>query len=98
MENIIAETILKQLGGWDRLVSMINAKNPINLFEGLSFRFSGSKITNHISIVLQANDTYSIEFGKIREIKYESVKRIHDIYAENLVNVIEDTTGLYLSI
>ena len=94
-----ANTTLEQLGGSRRLVAMIGAKDFMSSEEGraLSFKFKGSKKANYVKITLNDLDTYDIEFGKIWNLTYKVKMEIANIYGDQLRGVIEDFTGLYLS-
>lgn len=104
MSAEIARTIADQLtqssNGYNRLKAMIagnnfyyssaNAKN----LGGLSFQFKGSRKASLCGIVLDFDDTYTMKF--YRGIK--EVKEISGLYAEDLMGVFEDFTGLYLKL
>lgn len=96
----IANTILAQLGG-SRFIIMTGAKNLIFLNEkrgGLQFSLKAKKI-NKVRIILNDNDLYDIEFGfyASRKFTYSVVKSVENIGAEQLVNIFEETTGLFTS-
>lgn len=104
---MIAQTILKQIGGIAKITGMINAKDILDLENGVSFKFSGSKKVNYVKIVLNGMDTYDLEFGKISMKKtdfgvkmpdYKKVKEFDDIYNDQLKGLFEQFTGLYLSL
>jgi len=99
MSKEIAETIVYQLGGMGKLKAMINARNFVCDDEGsLSFRFSGNPKINCIRIKLNGLDLYDITFYKINKIDFSTVHEVTDIYAEDLVNIIEQQIELYLSL
>lgn len=98
MANSIATTILAQLGGTGRLVTMIGAHNFIDRGKGLSLSFRGCRKANRLIITLDESDTYTVELGKFSRCSYTTVYEASGIYADGLRQVIENETGLYLSL
>lgn len=96
----IANTIIQQLGGTGRLVTMVGAWNFQVEDNSVSFRFKGSKIANYVKIILDALDTYNVEFKLINtpEGICEEKEKFSMIYNDMLVNTFEEYTGLYLSL
>lgn len=92
----IAQTILQQLGG-NKFVSMTGAKNLCSYPNALSFalpsNFARQRI-NHVKIILQADDLYTIQFKYIRgmDIKFET--EYEDIFCDQLQEIFTSTTGL----
>jgi hypothetical protein len=100
MSNInIAIEIYRQLGQ-NRLDSMIGIQSSCAIENGLQIRFKAkaNKGINVIRIQLNQNDLYDIEFLKIRGINVTSITKENDVYAEDMKRLIEQTTGLYLSL
>lgn len=104
---MIAETILEQMGGIRNIIMMTSAKDILDLENGVSFKFSGSKKVNYVKVILNEMDTYNIEFGKISMKKtdfgirmpdYKKIKEFDDIYNDQLKGLFEQFTGLYLSL
>lgn len=101
-QTIDIETALAQLThsehGFGRLRVMTGAHTFINHGDAVSFKVKGSKAASFVKITLEADDTYTMLFGKIR--KYELIKKqeFAGVYAENLKSIFESTTGLYLSL
>jgi hypothetical protein len=97
----IAKNIKNQMGG-RRLEIMIGAYNFVAETDGnyLRFRFKGSRKYNMVTITLNALDTYDIEFQKYSPSKFTvtTVDVFAGAYADMLIDVFEDATGLYLSI
>jgi hypothetical protein len=93
----IALTILKQLGG-NKFLAMTGAKNLINIGNGLSFKLPGAGFTkngiNYVKIILSPNDTYNIEFGKIRGTTYKIINTINEVYFDQLQEIFTSETGL----
>ena len=93
----VANTIIDQLGGARRLVLMVNAKNFLGLPDSVSFKFSGSRDFPHVRITLTPADTYTVKFLKLNGIKVGASKEYTDVYADQLVDIFESATKLYLS-
>lgn len=94
----IIQTILAQLGGQNRLQIMIGANTFVRTDHALSFKVKATnpkKITL-ITVSLEPTDTYRVTFraGK----NYTLLETHDDVYAEDLIRVIESVTGLYLTI
>lgn len=106
-QNTIAQTILAQLGG-NRFIAMTGAKNFCSHGEarefhkrgGLSFKIgSGAKdgIT-HVRIFLMSNDTYTVEFLRIRGASCKTVSEHAMVYADNLRALFTERTGFEVSL
>jgi hypothetical protein len=99
--KMIAETTLQQLGGAGRLTAMIGAKHFGYDKNGtLTFQFKMCKKANGVRIELNGKDLYDVTFTKFNARTYE-VKEVHkfeDVYADQLKEVFESFTGLYLSL
>jgi hypothetical protein len=96
MEHNVANTILRQLGGINRLVAMTGAYNFIDRGNGVSFKIKNAK-ANYIKITLNGKDLYNLEIGRIRGTTYKVVLEQEDLYNDQLKPMIEKTTGMYLS-
>lgn len=98
----IAMTILTQMGGVGRLIMMAGCKDFLSLESGVQF-FVGSnaKGVNKCRVVLEADDTYTVEFGNVRRkdgVPTHTVKhKSTEIYCDQLVSLFEEQTGMYLS-
>ena len=95
----IATTILNQLGGFGRLNAMLGIKDLFAVENGVRFKIKvrGAK-ANYIKITLNSLDLYDVELGKLWGSKYKVIKKAESIYADMLKDLIEDTTGCYLSL
>ena len=97
-----AREILNQLGGYNRLHAMVGIDNMLsgdnagNQF--LQFTFQGSRKANRCKIELTPLDLYTVGFYKVTRKGFEKVAGFDSVYCDNLVNIFESTTGLYLSI
>lgn len=95
----IADTIRKQLGG-NKFEVMTGAKNFSFSKDGsLSFKFpKGKDGINHVSIKLDADDTYTMTFTKIRGMDAKEVAKESGIYNTDLRKVFTKITGLHTSL
>ena len=57
-----------------------------------------SKGINHVKITLMPDDTYKMDFGRIRKLDYKVVRSVTGVYAEALRDVFTEVTGLYTSL
>ncbi len=100
----IAETTLNQLtlshNGYNRLKAMIGAYDFVTVKNGIQFKFKGCRAVNTLTIVLEADDTYTLEFWKIRRSAWncQMVNKITDMYAADLKDCFEDFTQLRVSL
>jgi hypothetical protein len=99
----VANTILAQLGGGGRLSAMIGATNFLGSANSLQFRFAAPATNgaNSVRIVLDASDTYTVEFYKIGhapKVECTKINSVSFVYDDQLVPVIESETGLRLSL
>jgi len=92
----IAQTIVNQLGGMNRLIAFTGASNFAAINNGLSFRIKNAK-ANYIKITLNGKDLYDLEVGRIRGTTYKVVGKENDLYYDMLKREIEKLTGMYLS-
>jgi hypothetical protein len=101
----IAQTILEQMGGTGRLVSMIGAKHFVAVESGVRFRFSnfnGQVPFNFCEVTLRGDDTYDLTISKLRK-RNGIEKRTNEhtdsgVYCDQLKTLFEGTTGLALSL
>ena len=101
--QMVAKTILDQMGGQRRLMAMIGATNFIshNNPPGVSFKFMQtarpSKTGNYIKILLDEGlDLYDVEFGYAQGYNYRKVKELSGVDAEALGRIFRQQTGLAL--
>lgn len=102
MSNQVADTILQQLGG-RRFSVLTGAKNFTCTANdpALSFRLSANSTKNrinHVKISLNASDLYDVTFTAIHGSKVKEIYEAEDVYAENLLDVFEDITGLFATL
>jgi hypothetical protein len=87
----VAQTILSQIKAIDgRALWAWGAKELVNTGKGLQFRTGGmAKHKGLVHIKLNANDLYDIEFYKIRAGIIKTVATEADVFAEDLVRMID---------
>jgi len=104
MHTEIARTILAQMGGTGRVGAMIGVKHYAATERGVGIRWNARAKggLNHVEVVLDASDTYTMSFYKIAGLRGthtgELLPRVvvGGVYADTLVRMFEDTTGLHL--
>ena len=95
-----AETIIDQIGGAGRLQIMLGTKAIACLDNSITFDFKGNRKMNKCRITYNyGSDLYTVEFFKYspKKFTYTVVAQFAGIYADQLRNLFEQTTGLYLS-
>ncbi len=92
----VANTIADQIG--NRAFMMMGAKDKLGSADSLQFKIQGSKFANAVRVTLEADDTYTVAFFKVRKFDFNEVASVGMVYADQLRSVIESKTGLYLSL
>ena len=93
-------TLLQQLGG-NKFVVMTGAKNLMvdKKEKSLHMRIGkNSKGINHVKITYMPDDTYKMDFGRIRKMDYKVVRSVTGVYADALQDVFTEVTGMYTSL
>ena len=98
----VARTILEQLGG-NKFVVMTGARNLVGSENSLSMRIGrNSTRINALRITLDASDTYTMTFSRVRRTKAglsnDTIKELSGVYCDQLRTIFTDTTGLYTSL
>jgi hypothetical protein len=106
---MIAQTIIGQLG--NVCLSMLGAHTLVDLKDGLLFQIQGSEAVDAVQIILHPSDTYIMTFWKIQKetrkltaeipfttVRWEKVRTIDQVYWDMLHDLIEEETGLYVSL
>lgn len=102
MNKELAQEILYQMGGIGRLKMFVNARNfkygniQYDGFEMpfVQFDFSMSKAYKTFRVIYyEGRDLYVVQF---LDSKNQVVKEVEDVYADMLVELFENTTGLFL--
>ena len=93
---IVAETILKTLGG-NKFRMMTGAKNLAGDENSLSMRIGrDSSNSNYLKITLNSMDLYDMKFCKLtRKFEEKSVTEYCDVYNDMLTDVFTEHTGMY---
>ena len=110
----IANAIIRQMGGLNRLNAMIGAKNFLALNAGVRFDFKMNPKINRCEIELNEMDLYNVKFYKNCKItgrektieamdkkiakSHTVVKSFEGVYDDMLNSIFENTTGLNLSL
>lgn len=100
----IANTIIEQLGGYGKLKAMTGAKDLVALDSGVQFGIGKNcNNINKVRIVLTSLDLYELQFLSIRKKRNTwdwavTVKAEYSqVYADQLVDLFEEATGMYLA-
>ena len=94
------QVVLQQLGG-RKFMAMTGAKNLTFSKEDSSLSMKigrNSAGVNHLKITLEPDDTYTIYFGRIRNLNYKVIRTVKGVYAEALQDVFTEVTGMYTSL
>ena len=97
----IANEILRQLGGQNRLKAMIAAKNYVALRDGnqpangLQFDFMKAKDgINKVQIRLNGNDLYDVKFFAQRGVNCREMIAREDVFVADLEGVFWNDAGV----
>lgn len=100
-ENIIAKTILEQMGGHG-FAAMTGSKHFIDLSNGLQMSLARTKTSaNRLRVILdEATDTYTMCFyrqsmTKDFGIKVKEIAKHEGVYFDMLQSIFTQVTGLY---
>lgn len=99
----IAQVILQQLGGMNKLAVMTGAKDFLAIENGVQFNIGkNAKGVNKVIIKLTAQDLYDVEFGVVRRVKgvptYKVLDKTEGAYCDMLKALFEKATGMYLTL
>ncbi len=98
----VANTILEKLGG-NKFRAMTGAKSFLGGPDSLSFRIPGAggftkNGVNHCKVTLSPDDTYVMQFSRIRGTKVQTMEPITGLYFDQLQDIFESETGLRTSL
>ena len=93
----IANTILNQLGG-NKFIVMTGTKYFTCDNNSLSFHFPARSGANGCKITLNAWDTYTVKFFKVRGTDCAQVKEYTLVYCDQLQKIFTAQTGLQTSL
>jgi hypothetical protein len=97
--NEIAKTIVAQLGGFSLLKLLLGTRQLVFNDRGIRFDIQGCAKINNVQIDYDAGmDLYKMKFFHLSERKasLNLVAEYDDIYADQLCDMIESETGLFL--
>ena len=91
----VGKTILKQIKAIDKFaLPAWGAKNYVYDKNGIQFDVRGSKFRGRVVIKYdRGKDAYNIEFGQVKNLDWKSKYKAKGIYADNLVQTIDDYVG-----
>ena len=92
----IAQTILSQIKTIDPMATFAwGAKDLANMGDGLKFKTTGMvKWKGYVYVKYnQGTDLYDIDFFRIRNFEVKNDKQMRDVFAEDLVNIIDSVVG-----
>lgn len=97
-DEAIGKTILKQMGGSQRLQMMLGVKEFLFLTNGVAFAWPNKTPSkgNYLAVKLNGLDLYDMTFSMVGRGAKKTVKVFNDIYAEDLKGIFEKQTGWYL--
>lgn len=101
MMNETNKNMFLILGGVNRLVAMIGAKNATysNNTNTIQFQHMRCKKTNRFSMHYnEATDLFDLKFFSIRKHNVINETSIEDVYIDMVREIFEQETGLYLSL
>ena len=91
----VAKTVysqIKTMSPW--AMAAWGAKELVVLKDGIQFKSSGMiKNKGIIQIKLNGSDLYNVTFGKVRKFKYKEIKKVTDVFVEDLIGVIDEMVG-----
>lgn len=94
----VAQEILNQLGG-RRFIAMTGAKNLTSDGNALIFRLPSTRDyvkegINVVKITLTADDDYTVEFSRMRGLKFDRLHTVDGVYCDMLQDIFTSYTGL----
>lgn len=92
----IAQTILSQIKALDPMALFAwGAKDLVNMGDGLKFKTSGlTPYKGHVYVKYNTGkDLYEVEFFRLRKMEIKVDKKYEDVYAEDLVQIIDGFVG-----
>lgn len=94
-ESKVAKTILKQINATDRFaLPSWGAKNYVSSDDSIQFDVRGSKFRGRVIITYdKGSDTYIIELGQVRGMDWKQKYMMKSIFAQDLVNVLDQQVG-----
>lgn len=96
----VAQKILDDMGGAQRLVSLLGARKLEASERGLSFEWPNRQQAkgNKVAIALGPKGTYDVVFFNKSASDEEKVQEFHQIYPDKLATTFEKHTGWFLTV
>ena len=98
-----AETIFKQFGGQNRLKLFVGANNfqfhnrPEKEEVDATFKFKMYSKANTVKVIYhRCPDVYTLQFLKVTKTGTKLVNSYSDVYFDQLIELFEKETGLFL--
>ena len=83
---------IKTMSPW--AMAAWGAKELVVLKDGIQFKSSGMvKNKGIIQVKLNGSDLYNVTFGKVRKFKYKEIKKVTDVFVEDLIDTIDEMVG-----
>ena len=83
---------IKTMSPW--AMAAWGAKELVVLKDGIQFKSSGMvKNKGIIQVKLNGSDLYNVTFGKVRKFKYKEIKKVTEVFVEDLIGVIDEMVG-----
>lgn len=83
---------IKTMSPW--AMAAWGAKELVVLKDGIQFKSSGMvKNKGIIQVKLNGSDLYDVTFGKVRKFKYKEIKKVTDVFVEDLIDTIDEMVG-----
>jgi len=96
-DTTIADTILEQMGGENRLVGFIGAKIMKSKISVMMSFMEGRDGINACQVKYdEGQDLYTMTFYKLWGTKLGIIKEYDQVFCDQLVELFEETTGLML--
>lgn len=101
----VSKVILEQMGGAKKIALMLGIGSGPGYFfydlpgnKGVGFSWPNKQRSkgNNVEIKLMPDDTYTVTFFNVSGTDKKQVKKLTDIYSDQLVEVFEGQTGWYL--
>ena len=94
-EAKVADTIYKQIQALDRFAfPSWAAKNFMSGDNYLQFDVRGAKHKGRVMVYYdKGRDLYDIEFGNVRKLEWKVKKKIRQVFAQDLVNILDQHIG-----
>ena len=90
-----AIVIMNQLGG-NLFCTMIGVKKIMAVENGVIFNVTTNKLKcNYVQVTLNGSDLYDIQYLSIRAGKRTVKHEDNNVYAEDMIELFEQNTGLY---